>query len=168
MAGILRSTTTITNANVSGWLELPLPGTPEQEAAFQKHEMAVGALQAKIKSAKEAGAKLASIKRGPRAKPGALAANDLPGLVVDDSQAKRVGEWKLSQFSGTYIGDGYLHDLNEGKGAKTLTFLPELPRAGKYEVRFAYSADKSRAVNVPVTVFSADGERTISVNEQET
>ena len=38
---------------------------------------------------------------------------------------------------------------------------------GKYEVRFAYTPGGNRAEEVPVTVFSADGEKTITVNERE-
>ena len=49
----------------------------------------------------------------------------------------------------------------------TVTFQPELPRAGKYEVRLAYSHATNRAAQVPVTIFSADGEKTITINQQE-
>ena len=52
---------------------------------------------------------------------------DLPGIVLDDAQAKKVGEWTFSKYSGSYIGDGYLHDIDGGKGSKTLTFSPDLP-----------------------------------------
>ena len=41
--------------------------------------------------------------------------------------------------------DGYLHDLDTGKGEKTLTFHPELPKAGKYEVRLAYVPAANRS-----------------------
>src|SRR5262249_50018117 len=82
----------------------------------------------------------------------------------DDTQAKKVGEWKESQATKTYIGRGYLHDLNAGKGEKTLTFQPELPASGRYEVRLAYSHGTSRSAAVPVTVFSADGETTVAVD----
>lgn len=92
---------------------------------------------------------------------------NLPGIVVDDLEATAVGEWKLSQFTSFYIGDGYLHDLNGAKGEKTLTFLPKLPKAGLYEVRLAYTEGGNRATNVPVTVFSADGEKTLHINERQ-
>ena len=38
---------------------------------------------------------------------------------------------------------------NAGKGEKTLTFQPELPAAGKYEVRLAYSPGTSRSDDGP-------------------
>jgi len=168
LAGILRSTKTLAHANVSNWIELPLPIEPEQEAKLREHEGAVAALQAKIKSAKEAAAKLAaSAKSNSAIAASRLAPRDLPGVVVDDLQAKRVGEWKQSQYSGRFIGDGYLHDLDTGKGEKTLTFHPELPQAGKYEVRLAYVPGFNRSSAVPVTILSADGETVVHVNEQE-
>ncbi|RPI83498.1 MAG: DUF1553 domain-containing protein, partial [Planctomycetaceae bacterium] len=49
---------------------------------------------------------------------------------------------------------------------KTLTFVPKLPTDGVYEIRLAYAPGENRAANVPVTVFSADGEKTITVNMQ--
>ena len=81
---------------------------------------------------------------------GALAPSDLPGIVVDDTQAKRVGSWKHSKFSGTYIGDGYLYDDRSAKGERTLTFVPEFTKTGWYEVRLAYVPHTNRATNVPV------------------
>lgn len=167
MAGILRNSKTLEHANVSKWLELPLPVDAESESVFQKHETLVADLQKQITSAKELAKTLAAAS-GTSAG-GVLdvvAVKDLPGIVIDDTQAKKVGEWKLSQFSKRYIGDGYLHDLDGDKGTKTLTFQPELPKAGIYEVRLAYSPGDNRATEAPVTVFSADGEKTISINEK--
>ena len=171
MAGILRNVTTVTNANVSGWLEMPLPVDPDQETILRKHESEIAALQTRIKEAKDAAKALAGKSSEPKSardfKTTVIAVNDLAGIVVDSAQAKSVGEWKHSQFSRHYIGDGYVHDDLKGKGEKTLTFQPELKKAGRYEVRFAYQHGTSRATNVPVTVFHADGETTIHVNEQE-
>ena len=56
-----------------------------------------------------------------------LAVAELPGIVVDDTQARKVGLWQDSQFSKRYIGDGYAHDQDGGKGAKTLTFIHQCP-----------------------------------------
>src|SRR6185436_17944701 len=95
-----------------------------------------------------------------------VAAKDLAGIVVDSSSAKTVGAWKHSQYSKHYIGDGYLHDDAAGKGEKTLTFQPELTKPGKYEVRFAYIHSPSRSQSVPVTIFHAEGETTVMVDEQ--
>jgi hypothetical protein len=143
------------HANVSKWIEVPLPLPPGEEAAHKKHDQAVEALKKRIAQAKA--------RAGPVAAK-VIAVAEAPGIVIDDTQAKKVGEWQQSRFSGHYIGDGYTHDQNAGKGEKTLTFQPDLPQAGKYEVWLAYDAGGSRADNVPVTVFSADGEKTLHVD----
>src|SRR5205085_999993 len=120
LAGILRNTQTLEDANVSNWIEVALPADPVTEAAWKQHEAAVSSLQSRIAAEKA--------KAPPTG--GALAIQDAPGIVVDDTQAKKVGVWRESQVTGTYIGRGYVHDLNEGKGTKTLTFHPELPGSG--------------------------------------
>ncbi len=168
MAGILRSTKTLVHANVSAWIEVPLPVELEQEEILQKHEASVAALKARLKTAKESASKLDSGRAPSLAQAVAVAPRELPGVVVDDSQAKQVGEWKHSQFSGRYIGTGYLHDLDAVKGEKTITFHPDLLKAGRYEIRLAYVPGSNRAMEVPVTIFSADGEATVFVNQQET
>ncbi len=163
LAGILKNARSVEHANVSKWLEAPLPMDPAREAEVRRHEEAVAALQARIKAERTA---TASVKEKPDAPPLVLAAKDVAGIVVDDVQAEKVGEWMHSVHTGRYIDRGYLHDKNEGKGEKSLTFHPELP-AGRYEVRFAYSHGSSRATNVPVTILSADGEKTVTVNQKE-
>jgi hypothetical protein len=161
IAGILKNARSLEHSNVSKWLEVPLPTDGSREAEVKKQEDAVAVLQAKIKAEKE------NTPKGKASKAtGQLAIADIVGVTVDDDKAEKVGEWKHSTFSGSYIGSGYSHDDAKGKGEKSLTFHPELV-AGMYEVRFAYAPGESRANNVPVTILSADGEKMIVVNEQE-
>ena len=40
--------------------------------------------------------------------------------MVDDVDARKVGEWQDSQYYKNYVGRGYVHDLGQGKGEKTL------------------------------------------------
>src|SRR5262249_45164757 len=93
---------------------------------------------------------------------------DLPGIVVDDTQAKKVGLWKHSTFSGNYVGKGYLYDDRGMKGEKTVTFIPDFAKTGLYEVRLTYVPHTNRASNVPVRIFHADGDVTVTVNQRQT
>src|SRR5690606_14004149 len=93
-------------------------------------------------------------------------ASSLPGIVVDDTQARRVGNWKQSTSTKPFVNGGYLHDENEGRGEKSLTFQPENLPPGKYELRLAYCASANRSSRAQVTVFSADGEETLTVNQR--
>lgn len=159
LAGILRNTRALEHANVSKWIERPLPADPVLEAAVAQSKAALAALEQKLAAAKASarGATAGAAK-------GVLAVKDVPGIVVDDAKAMKVGVWNESTYSGSYIGAGYVHDLDAAKGQKTLTFQPELPSSGRYEVWLAYSAGGNRAARVPVTVFSADGEKSVAVD----
>jgi hypothetical protein len=97
--------------------------------------------------------------------PGAVALKDLPGIVVDDVDAKFTGAWAASSSSGGVDGF-YRHDGNETKGAKTARFEARVPQAGRYEVRFGYATAPNRATNVPVTITHADGAKTFTVNQK--
>ncbi|MCX5675446.1 MAG: FAD-dependent oxidoreductase, partial [Planctomycetota bacterium] len=72
-----------------------------------------------------------------------------------------------STYSTPFIADGYLTDGNTGKGAKSICFRPNLAKAGTYEVRLAYTALKNRATNVPVTITTPRGSKTVQVNERQ-
>ena len=52
MAAILRNTKTMEHANVSKWVEKPLPVPPEQEAAVRRHEVALAEIQSRLKKAR--------------------------------------------------------------------------------------------------------------------
>src|SRR6185312_10208647 len=90
----------------------------------------------------------------------------LDGLVLDDAQARLTGDWSTSASLGGYIGSGYLHDGNEGKGSKSARFDLDFPAPGRYEVRLAYTANANRATNVPITFESADGSTIFRFNQQ--
>ncbi len=91
----------------------------------------------------------------------------LPGIVVDETAAELVGEWQYSTHTPPYVGLGYLHDMKAGKGSKSVTFTPTLPKAGWYEVRLAHCYNVRRSTNAPVTIHHAEGDTTLRINQQE-
>lgn len=168
LAGIMKSTHVLDHANISKWIERPLPEAPEQEAILAAQEAQVAVRNREIEELKQALRKIERLLpvKDP-APPEPVAIQDLPGIVVDDAQARKVGEWMASTSVDNYVGGGYVHDKNGEKGQKTVTFIPELPESGLYEVRLSYTIGANRATNVPVTIFGADGEFTIPVNQKE-
>ncbi|MBI2804814.1 MAG: DUF1553 domain-containing protein [Planctomycetes bacterium] len=163
LAGIFKSTKFIVHSNVSKWMERPLPAPSlELERAIAKHESALAALkrQIQIVKAKNPGIVTNPIKGTP------LDPKTLPGIVVDDTQARKVGNWKHSTFTGRYIGAGYLFDDRAMKGEKTLTFQPEFAKDGIYEVRLAYVPHSNRADKVQVRIFHREGDDTVRVNQR--
>jgi hypothetical protein len=89
------------------------------------------------------------------------------GTIVDDEGAAFTGEWIKSSKQPALVGEAYRHDNNREQGQKSARFALELPEAGEYEVRLIYVATNNRATNVPVTIVSADGEHTVTVNQRE-
>jgi hypothetical protein len=98
--------------------------------------------------------------------PAGIDPKKLPGIVQDDDAAAKNGGWTKSSSIGGYVGSQYLHDGNEFKGQKSVTFKLLLPKPGTYEVRLAYTANPNRATNVPVTIHHAKGESTVSINQK--
>jgi hypothetical protein len=157
LAGILRSTKTLKNYtdNVAHWIDTPLPFEGAEEARLVELEKTTAAVEKEIALLKDQLRDAGSVALRRKKH---LAAGDLPGVVVDDADAQKVGNWKSSSRFPPFIGGGYLHDENQGRGEKTLTFSPKLPVAGRYEVRVAFSGGPGRAERVPATVLHADGE----------
>ncbi|MEZ5385525.1 MAG: xanthan lyase [Prosthecobacter sp.] len=91
----------------------------------------------------------------------------LKGVVVDETAAELIGEWQYSTHTPPYVGLGYLHDMKAGKGGKSVTFTPDLPEAGWYEVRLAHCYNVRRSTKTPVTIHHADGETTLRINQQQ-
>jgi cytochrome c553 len=169
LAGIFASTRTLHNEtdNVARWIETPLPLPGPEAATFAALERDAAALDSSLRKAR---AEVAALRKSRPALAVAagrpVSPGQFPGHLVDDAQATAVGAWTVSRFSPSYIGDGYRHDDNAGKGEKSLTFEPKLAAAGVHEVRLAYNAAGARASNVPVTVFHADGETTLTVDQR--
>ena len=91
----------------------------------------------------------------------------LAGTVVDDTEAKLVGEWKHSVHTPPFVGKSYIHDMKEKKGKKSATFTPNLPRTGLYEVRISHNSNIRRANGVPITVNHSKGKKVVKIDEGE-
>jgi Protein of unknown function (DUF1553)/Protein of unknown function (DUF1549)/Planctomycete cytochrome C len=160
LAGIFKSTKMLQHDNVSKWIEHPLPMSESNTIRFEKIAAEAKALQSRIAHLEK------TLKPGKGDGSNVVAVDLLAGVVVDNLQAKKVGEWQDSMSVPFYVGDGYIHDKHDSKGAKTITFEPTNLPGGNYEVRFAYSPGDNRASNLQIRVFGADGESTIQVNQR--
>ncbi len=150
MAAILKQSKVVEHDNVSKWIENPLPLPADESSKYSNLESQIQSIQEEIGKLEQVGKK----------KSGQTIVNlqSLPGIVVDDTLAIRVGDWTASKSVPEYVGDGYLHDGGRDRGAKTITFQPDSLPAGVYEVRLSYSHGDNRATNSLVRVFSAEGE----------
>ena len=76
----------------------------------------------------------------------------LPGIVLDDAQAELKGPWSRSSNFKPHLGTGYLHDDKRGDGECMAVFRLQVPQSGRYDLRMAYSAHETRAIQVPLTI----------------
>lgn len=88
----------------------------------------------------------------------------MQGVVIDDEQAKRSGEWSFGAGLPNFIGVGYHYLAGKNKGAARFEF--NVPANGKYEILFAYQPHENRATKAPVAIYSAEGVNIVDVNEQ--
>ncbi|MDP7051428.1 MAG: DUF1553 domain-containing protein [Verrucomicrobiota bacterium] len=158
MAGIFKGTKVVVHSNVSKWNERPLPMSPEQEKLYKEQSTQIAALKKEInKLKKKTGAKKTAATPVP--------VDSLPGIVVDDLQAKLKGAWKQSTSAKGYVGANYIHDEAAGKGEKSATYKIKIPGDGKFEVRVSYTHSTNRDRKVPILIRHADGEITKYIDQ---
>lgn len=149
LAGIFLSTRSVKHSNVSAWHLEPIPPTKEAKRAIEDYEKEKAAADAEVVTFKT---ELASLGRGAGKKSKKVAATLLPGIVIDDEEAVKVGEWKASSSAPRFIDAGYVHDLNAGQGEKSVRYEHVFETAGRYELRVSYSASSNRSPIVQVMV----------------
>ncbi|MEX1095836.1 MAG: DUF1553 domain-containing protein [Planctomycetales bacterium] len=174
LAGIFRSTHTLTPGNVSGFLTRSLPVEREVRVAFEEgareqkaREQAIQLAETELKQLKAqlpGGTAQAAAQAAARNQP--LDPALLAGIVLDDGEAKLAGDWTASTFNAFRVGKQYLHDENARDGKKSVEFTATLPAAGEYEIRFAYNSGPTRASNAPVTIRHAQGETTVHLDQR--
>ncbi len=160
LAGIMKSSVAIEHSNVSKWINVPLPLDSLTESKYRDVSTRHSAAKKRFDDLKKQIQSSSSSSLVVRVE-------DLEGVIVDDSKARKVGPWDESTSIKAYVGSSYLHDKNEGKGAKSVTFEPSELKPGTYKVRLSYNHAAGRAKEVMVRIFSADGEDLIRVNQSE-
>jgi len=115
-------------------------------------EVSIPALQAKLLAQKQILAWDPSLNPSPK-KVAHIAPETLPGITLDDTASVHAGYWPASANpEARLVGDGYVHDGNFEKGAQTLSFTPEIPKAGEYDLYLVAPTHPNRATNIPATV----------------
>ena len=156
LAGIFRNTITLEGESqkyVSTWVDVPLPADRQHVARVEAYEQQEAQL---AKELSQAEARLKELR--------SETTTALPGVVLDDAIAKKVGPWVASTYSKPFINDGYLHDGDTNKGDCSLVFRTSLDQ-GQYEVRLAYAGSGNRAANVPVSITHGSGTTVVRVDQ---
>jgi cytochrome c553 len=149
LAGILRNTKTMKDANVSSWIDRPLPIATDLASRIASSNQQIERLKSEIA---ELESRIAPAG-GPSSK--SIDSDNLMGLVVDNTAAELVGHWQTSSFSPHFVNAEYLHDGASDRGKKSATFRFSVPASGIYQVRLSYSpgSNRSDVVNVSIQDF---------------
>lgn len=86
------------------------------------------------------------------------------GMMLDDTQATLTGGWTESRRVPPLVGDSYA--VADPKTRSTATFQVDIPEAGPYEVRVLYTAAANRSTQARLTVQTAEGEKTVTLNQR--
>ncbi len=87
----------------------------------------------------------------------------LSGIVIDDGEAKLTGNWTEGAGLSHYVEDGYRYTREKGATAR---YEFTVPKSGEYEVRLSFQPHENRSSKTPVTVVSAEGEKSQTVNQR--
>ena len=97
LAGVLRNTKALETANISRWLELPLPVEPEREAELQRNEAEIAALETRINQLRK--------DHGLVAAKGAITPAALAGVVVFERNGQGYVLVSNEGTTGTVVAD---------------------------------------------------------------
>ena len=108
------------------------------------------------------GTKFVGVKEKTKVLP-PLQAKDLPGIVVDNPDAKVTGRWSQSSGVTNHVGTEYLFTRT---ASSKVVYPATFPRRGKYEVRMTIAPHSNRAPKALVTVRHKDGEAAFRIDQR--
>lgn len=86
----------------------------------------------------------------------------LEGIVIDDNDAELKGTWAKGEGMKPFVAEGYRY---AGKPGASARFVFSVKESGTYEVRTFWQPHENRAKAAPVTVLSAEGSKTFTVDQ---
>ena len=90
----------------------------------------------------------------------------LSGVIVDGDQVNLLGDWTKNSSLRPFVGDGYFHDGNGGKGMRKAEFPFLTDKNGLHELRISYIPSGNRAGKVKYLVEDEKGLEEILVDQR--
>ena len=154
MAGILKNVQWLKHGNVSNFMEKPLPISEETKRGLEIHDASVARLKSEINTLKP---KVTGKGLPP------VQAKDLPGIVVDNTDAKATGRWAKSSGVPNHVGSEYLYSNTSGS---KVIYPVKFPKVGKYVVRISGAQHPNRAPKALVTVLHNGGSKSFRLDQR--
>lgn len=121
---------------------------------------------------KEPGAKRRESLKGPLVVPPGVVISEgnqeavdiasLPGLVIDDRQAKFKGDWQSQGSLTGYVGMNYRYSSDPDA---TAVFPISVSESGNYQVLVTWQPHKNRARNLTIEIESDSGAKSVVVDQ---
>jgi hypothetical protein len=135
-------------------MEKPLPLSEETKQELKIHDSTVARLQSEINALKP---KVIGKGLPP------VQAKDLPGIIVDNTDAKATGKWTESDGVPNHVGSEYF--FSNTKGSKVI-YPVKFSKGGKYAVRISGAQHANRAPKAHVTVHHKDGSQSFRIDQR--
>jgi hypothetical protein len=104
----------------------------------------------------------ANAKKLPEIVSDTLDPKKMEGIVIDDEDAELIGTWSKGQGLKPFVNSHYSYSGAKGASAR---FSFAVKESGTYEVRAYWQPHENRAKATPITILSADGEKTVTVDQ---
>jgi hypothetical protein len=101
---------------------------------------------------------------GPYGVPPGLMPSKLPGIVIDDSDAKKTGKWVEGAGLKGYVKWGYAYS---GAATASAEFVATMTESARFAVNVAWQPHANRTKAGKITVESASGTQALIVNMTE-
>ena len=154
MAGIFKNVQWLKHGNVSNFMEKPLPISEETKRGLKIHDASVARLKNEINILKP---KVTGKGLPP------VQAKDLPGIVVDNTDAKATGKWAKSSGVPNHVGSEYLYSNTSGS---KVIYPVKFSKGGKYAVRISGAQHPNRAPKALVTVLHNGGSKSFRLDQR--
>ena len=80
---------------------------------------------------------------------GGVEIEDVPGIVIDDSEARVTGQWGQNAYGRGFVGPNY--KLSKGANAEA-RYEFEVPESGEWEIRFSWVPRDDRSTDTTIRV----------------
>jgi len=160
LAGIFRSTKSLLPGNVSNFVTTELPLSPDVQERLNQYKTEV---QVQKKEIEELNSRI-----NAAASTDSFVANNLKsfkGMVVDETDADRKGNWVSSVYTKPFIGKSYHHSVDPNA---TVTYHLIAPNDGLFSLRVAYTAAANRTAAAKYLVSIDNQELQFKVNQKVT
>ncbi|MCX6857051.1 MAG: FAD-dependent oxidoreductase [Verrucomicrobia bacterium] len=106
----------------------------------------------------------ANAKKLPEVASDTLDPKKMAGIVIDDEDAELTGDWKKGESLKPYVGSHYSFSSAKGASAR---FAFAVKESSSYEVIAYWQPHENRGKSTPISILSAEGEKSMTVNQSQ-